>query len=271
MREQEAQVPPPVAERRQFALAAAGHVLDVELLDPQALLGGADHHLGRELHAGRAEVHCGQGRATHRTHAAVSVADAGAEQEVEEAGQDRVADVLVQPRHCAGLDVVHPVAHDEVGAVLKVLHEPRYLAEVVREVGIAHHVVLAARRLEPTEVRCAVAALADVHDARASSLGQLGRAIGRVVVGHHDLAERPESRIAASAWPTQASMFSSSLRQGITTETVSSSSRCGVAEGRASVSGVVATDGTVERRCVLRPRRPAMPVIGGGVGGALGP
>ena len=107
---------PAVAEARQLALAAAGVVFDRELGDLEVLLGGPDHHLGGELHAGRAQVQARQDFAAHGPHAAVGVADAGAEEEVQQAGQDRVADVLVQPRHRPGLDVVHAVADHHLGA-----------------------------------------------------------------------------------------------------------------------------------------------------------
>jgi hypothetical protein len=99
--EQEAQVAPAVAEARELGLAAARVVLDRQLADVEVLLGGADHHLGGELHAGRAQVEHGQDVAAEAAHAAVGVLDAGAEEEVEDAGEDRVADVAVQPRHGA--------------------------------------------------------------------------------------------------------------------------------------------------------------------------
>ena len=44
--------------------------------------------------------------------------DAGAEEQVQQAREDRVADVAVQPRHRAGLDVVHAVADHHLGALL---------------------------------------------------------------------------------------------------------------------------------------------------------
>jgi hypothetical protein len=55
----------------------------------------------------------------------VGVVDAGAEEDVEEAGEQRVADVAVQPRHRSRMDVLHPVAHDELRAVLELLDEAR--------------------------------------------------------------------------------------------------------------------------------------------------
>ena len=63
-----------------------------------------------------------------RPHPAVGVAHAGAVEQVQDAGQHRVADVAVEPRHRAGLDALHAVAHDEVGAVVELLDEARDLA-----------------------------------------------------------------------------------------------------------------------------------------------
>ena len=108
----------------------------------RCLLGRADHHLGGELHAGRAQIQLGQDVAAEGAHAAVRVIDAGAEQQVEEPRQQRVADVAVQPWHGARLDVLHPVADDHVGAVLELGDEARDLVEVVRQVGVGHHDVL---------------------------------------------------------------------------------------------------------------------------------
>ena len=173
--EQEAQVAPAVAEARELALAAARVVLDRELGDPQVLLGGPDHHLRGELHAGRAQVQARQHVAAQRAHAAVGVADAGAEEEVEQAGEDRVADVAVQPRHRARLDVVHAVADHQLGALFELRDEARDLVEVVGQVGVGHHDVAAARGGEAGEVGAAVAAPALVHDARAGALGQRAR------------------------------------------------------------------------------------------------
>ncbi len=123
---------------------------------------------------GRAQVEPRQHVAPQRAHAAVGVADAGAEEDVEDAGQDRVADVAVQPRHRARVDVVHPVAHHELGAVVELLDEARDLVEVVGQVGVGHDDVVAARGGEAGEVGAAVAAPRLVHDARAGRRGELG-------------------------------------------------------------------------------------------------
>ena len=186
--EQEAQVPPAVAEARQLRLAAARVVLDRELADVEVLLRRPDHHLGGELHPRRAQLQLRERVGAQRAHAAVGVADAGSEQQVEEPGQQRVAHIPVEPRHRARVDVLHAVADHHVGAVLQLGEESRDLVEVVREVGVAHHDELAARGGEAGEVGAAVAAPRLVHDARAGRLGQLAAAVVRVVVGDDDLA-----------------------------------------------------------------------------------
>ena len=106
---------------------------------------GTDHHLGGELHPGRAEVKAGQDLAAHRPHAAVRVADAGAEEQVEQPGEYRVADVLVQPRHRAGLDVVHAVADHHLRALFERGDEARDLVEVVGQVEEGAEMVIGDR------------------------------------------------------------------------------------------------------------------------------
>ena len=187
--EQEAQVPPAVAPARELRRAAARHVGDRKLADVELLLRRADDHLGGELHAGGAQVERGQDVAPEAAHAAVRVADAGAEEEVQRAAEQRVADVAVDPVHRAGLDVVHPVAHDELRAVAQLLDEVRDLVERIRHVGVEHHDVLAARRGEAREVGRAVAAPRLVHDARPGGDRELGAAVVGVVVGDDDLAD----------------------------------------------------------------------------------
>ena len=163
----------------------------------------------------------GQRRAPHGAHAAVGVADAGAEEEVEHAGEHRVADVAVQPGHRAGLDVLHPVAHHEVGALLELLDEARDVVEVVGEVGVGHHDVVAARGGEAGQVGAAVAAPRLEHHQRAGVAGQLGAAVVRAVVGDDHLAlASPGLSSASRARATQRSIEAASLRQGITTDTL---------------------------------------------------
>ncbi len=126
--------------------------------------------------------------APEAAHAAVRVANARAEEEVQRAAQQGVADVAVDPVHRAGLDVVHPVAHHELCAVTQLLDEARDLVEWIRHVGVEHHDVLAARRREAGEVGRAVAAPRLVHDARAGGGRKLRAAVLGIVVGDDDLA-----------------------------------------------------------------------------------
>src|SRR3954453_6772494 len=109
--------------------------------------------------------------------AGVGGGDAGLEEQVERAGEDRVADVTVQPRHRAGLDAVHAVAHYEVGAVLQLLEEARDLAEVVGEVGVGHDDVAALGGGEAGHVGVAVAAAALADEAGAGGERECGRLV----------------------------------------------------------------------------------------------
>ena len=113
-------------------------------------------------------------------------------------GEDRVADVAVQPRHRAGLDVVHAVADHHLGAVLERRDEARDLVEVVGQVGVGHHDVAPARGREAGEVGAAVAAPAFDDHARARLLGQARGVVLGVVVGDDHLAAARPSRSSAS-------------------------------------------------------------------------
>jgi hypothetical protein len=107
----------------------------------------------------------------------VRVVDAGAEQQVEESRQQRVADVAVEPRHRPRLDVRHPVADDEVGAVLELGQEPARLVKVVGQVGIGHQDELAARLVETGQIGASVAATGLEDHACAGRLGEQAAAV----------------------------------------------------------------------------------------------
>ena len=194
--EQEAQVAPAVAEARELRHAAARVVGDRQLADLELGLGRPDHHLGGELHAGGAQLERGQLVAAEGAHAAVGVAHAGAEEEVERAREHRVADVAVQPRHRAGLDPVHAVAHHEVGARLELGQEARDLAEVVGQVGVGHQDVAAAGGAEAGHVGVAVAAAALVDDAGAGGRSPARRCRRR----SRCRRRRPRRRCRARPW-----------------------------------------------------------------------
>ena len=138
--------------------------------------------------------------AAQRAHAAVGVVDAGAEQQVEEARQQRVADVAVMPRHRARMDVLHPVADHHVGAVLQLGDEARDLVEVVGEVGVGHHDVSARarRRTRPCR-RCRSRARARGRRSRPAPAASRRAAVLGVVVGDDDLAGDAVARRAPRA------------------------------------------------------------------------
>src|SRR5579862_271976 len=92
------------------------------------------------------------------------------------------------PGHRARMDVVHPVADDHVGAALELSHEAWDLSEVVGEIGVGHHHVLAARVSEAREVRAPVAPLRLEHHAGAGLGCELAAAVARAVVDHDHLA-----------------------------------------------------------------------------------
>jgi hypothetical protein len=103
------------------------------------------------------QVECRQDVPPQRSYPTVDVADGRVITQVQKSGQDWVAD-LGELRHRAGLDVVHTVAHHQLGSVVQRMNEPRDLPEVIREIGVDHHHVVAARGVEASEVGLAVAA-----------------------------------------------------------------------------------------------------------------
>ncbi len=219
MQQQEAQVPPSVAEARQLRFAAARAVLDRDLADVELLLGCANDHLRGELHPARAQLQHLEAVAPERAHAAVRVAHPRVEEQVQEARQQRVADVAVMPGHRARVDVLHAVADDHVRAVAQAGQEAGDLLEVVCQVGVGHDDVLAVRRRETGAVGAAVAARRFVHHPRPRALGQLGAAVLRAVVGDDHLArDACAPRSHARAKTTHSSMFCASFRHGITTD-----------------------------------------------------
>ena len=185
----QAQRAPTVLERRQLRLSLPRMEGDRHLADLEAAPGRSDHHLRGELHAGRLQVEHREDIAPERSHAAPRVADRSAEEQVEEARHERVADAA-QHGHRAGLDGVHPVPHDQLGTAVELLDEARDLLEVVREVGVDHHDVVALGLCEAGEVGAAVAAPRLVHDPGAGETGEDAAAVvGTVVDDDHFAVE----------------------------------------------------------------------------------
>ena len=160
---------------------------DRQLADLETAPRRPDHHLRGELHPGRLESEHRKDVATHRPHPAVSVADRRPEEKVEEAREQRVADPA-QPRHGARLDSLQPVSHHEIGAAVELADEARDLLEVVREVGVDHHDVVAPGRGEAGQVGAPVAAPGLVDDPGAGEAGEHPAAVFGAVVDDDDLA-----------------------------------------------------------------------------------
>ena len=104
VQEHEADVAPGVAEAVELRLADARVVVDRDLADREPAPVRLEDHLRGELHPGRVEVEHGQRLAADRPHPAVRVGDLHAEEDVEHAGEDRVADEAVQERHRVAVD-----------------------------------------------------------------------------------------------------------------------------------------------------------------------
>ena len=152
--------------------------------------------------------------------------------------QDRVADVAVQPRHRARLDVVHAVADHHLRAVLERGDEARDLVEVVGQVGVGHHdVARRARRRSRPGRRCRSRAGARRPRARRPARPG-GRSRPRSCCRRRPPRRaRPCRSIASSAARTHASMFSASFRQGITTDTSGTDRSGAVGRGRGARVG----------------------------------
>ena len=114
--EHQPEVTPAVPEGRELRLTLAGVESDRQLADLEAAARGADHHLGGELHPGRLKGERGQDVAPERPHAAMRVAHRRAKEEVQEAGEQRIADPA-EHRHRARLNCFHAVPHHQLRAV----------------------------------------------------------------------------------------------------------------------------------------------------------
>jgi hypothetical protein len=172
--------------RRSIAAVGAEHGRNFFETQPEEL--GLDDHLGGELHAGGAQVHPAVGFGGKGAHAAVEVADAGAEEESAKEGEGRVADVAILPGHGAGLDAAsEAVAHHEVGAGTQALQKAGDVREVVAAVGIAHEDEAAAGGGDAPAQGVAVALGGDGDDAGSVCLGDGLGTVGAAVVGDDDL------------------------------------------------------------------------------------
>ena len=159
---------------------------DRKLADVELRIRRTDHHLGGELHPGRTQVESWQRVSADRAQPAMCVADGRAVENVEKAGEDRIPDPA-QPGHRAGLDVLQPVAHDQLGAVVELFDEARDLVEVVSQIRVDHDDVIALRGRETRQIGAAIAAVRLLDDDRSGGPREVGAPVIRTVVGDDHL------------------------------------------------------------------------------------
>ena len=133
--------------------------------------------------------------AAQRAHAAVGVADGRRVNEVQEPGQDRVADPAEQSasRRAGCSSIRLPITSSAPSSSSR--DEARDLVEVVGQVGVGHHDVVARRGGEAGQVGAAVAAARLVDHGRAGGARERRAAVlGAVVDDDHLAVELRGSR-----------------------------------------------------------------------------
>ncbi len=180
---------PAVAERRELRLALPRVERDRQLADVEARARRPDNHLRGELHPGRLQ----RERREHvrRTARMPQWASPTGVRKSRFRKPDRIGlPIAAERRHRARLDGLHPVPHHELCAVVELTDEARDLLEVVREVGVDHHDVIAAGLREAGEVGAPVAAPRLVHDPRTGEAREDAAAVvGAVVDDDHFAVE----------------------------------------------------------------------------------
>src|SRR5215470_7270701 len=89
-------------------------------------------------------------------------------------GQNRVAQVTMQKRHCARLySPLEAIAHDQIEPCSELFYEWLDVAEVVTVIRVTHDDVLAVSRSYPVEDRAAIAFFRHFDDPGACSGGDL--------------------------------------------------------------------------------------------------
>src|ERR1043166_4547694 len=111
------------------------------------------------------------------------------EQKPADESQYRIAEILVQRRHCVRLDTAaKAIAHDQIVAFAQFLNKWHQVDEVVRIVGVAHDDEPSARRANSTHEGAAVTLRSHIDHATSALRRQTRRAVSRSIVGDHDFA-----------------------------------------------------------------------------------
>ncbi len=188
----------PAAQVRR-AVAAVRRQCGRHFDDAQAVQRRLDHHLARELHAGRLQVEREHRFAIEPTQSAMEVTHRTAEEQPADEAQHRVAQIAMQLGHRARADAAsEPVAHCQGSAIAQGCDEAAQVREIVAVVRIAHdHEAPASGRDACAQGR-AVALDRHVDDARARVTRDRLRAVGRAVVGNENLAGNARLRDEAA-------------------------------------------------------------------------
>ena len=144
--------------------------------------GGFQNHLRGIFPGLRFKIDPFEGLECHGSHAAMDVGISGSVNQIENPGGQRGAEIAVQRRHGAGLDVAcKSAAHDKIVTLFELLHEGLEQSEVVSQVAVAHNQILAANVWHSVNISPAQASLWNAQNAGPVRLGNFGRAIGGAV------------------------------------------------------------------------------------------
>src|SRR5262249_864331 len=155
-----------------------GHFTDLLLVQA-----GANDHLAGELHTRRLKTQSLVSILTEAAKAAVSVANRAAKEQVQNPGEDRIANVAMMPGHGPGPNAApEAVSHHQFVTGTQALDEGIKIAEIVGVVRVAHDDVATPCCGDPCLKRTSVAALLDGNDPGAVVFGNGWRTVGAAVV-----------------------------------------------------------------------------------------
>jgi len=165
---------------------------DGNLGDPQAFERRFDDQLGREFHAGRAEVHAPIAIRGESPQAAMEIVRRTFEQKPADEGQCRIADPAMLPRHRSGhhgpSSGRQAAAHHQLVTLPKLFHERLHVGKIVAVIRIPHQDPFAGGGLDSSAQGIAITLLSHRDDSRALFDGDLLRAVRAAVVGDDDFS-----------------------------------------------------------------------------------
>ena len=104
-------------------------------------------------------------------------------------GQNRIAQITMQRRHCTGFDTaLKAVTHNEVVAFPQFFNKRIQMQEIVTVICISHDDILALCGVTSTNQRCAVSTLSNIYYTRTTASCDILRSIGTAIIRNKDLA-----------------------------------------------------------------------------------